>query len=185
MASQRVSNIGRIVDTLVLGGVVIVTGLFHDGAILRWLICLILSISIIEIGTTIVERIYQRSGIYRIKNPSAEIMPILHWPHRGVWAIWAELVVLQTAIVLIFLLSASGRELILVVGTTVSIDAGGLFIGKLARKLGLGTPVRALRNLSPNKTYTGYLGELIFGFVAGTTIVYLFGLLRDLSLIQI
>ena len=181
MASQRVSNIGRIVDTLVLGGVVIVTGLFHGGAILRWLICLILCISIIEIGTTIVERIYQRSGIYRIKNPSAEIMPILHWPHRGVWAIWAELVVLQTAIVLIFLLSASGRELILVVGTTVSIDAGGLFIGKLTRKLGLGTSVRVLRNLSPNKTYTGYLGELIFGFVAGTTIVYMFGLRRDMA----
>ena len=38
MTSQKVSNIGRIVDTLVLGGVVIVTGLFRQGELLRWLI---------------------------------------------------------------------------------------------------------------------------------------------------
>lgn len=181
MASQRVSNIGRIVDTLVLGGVVIATGLFQNGALLRWLICLILSISILEIATTIIERIFQCRGICHIKHLEAETKPIPNWPHRGVWAIWAELIVLQVAIVLVFLLDASGRELILVVSTTVSIDAGGLFVGKLTRKFSIGTPVHMLRNLSPNKTYTGYLGELIFGFVAGTTIVYMFGLRRDMA----
>ena len=77
MASQRVSNIGRIVDTLVLGGVVIATGLFQNGALLRWLICLILSISILEIATTIIERIFQRRGIYHIKQPLVGIIDFL------------------------------------------------------------------------------------------------------------
>ena len=183
MTSQKVSNIGRIVDTLVLGGVVIVTGLFRQGELLRWLICVIFTISIFEIVNTVVERCYQRRGIYRMKDLADCKQPLLRWPHRGVWMIWTELVVLQIAIISVFLSRATGRELILVVGTTVSIDAGGLFIGKWLKKLGITKPVHALKNLSPNKTYAGYLGELIFGFVAGATIVYVFGLNKDLPVI--
>ena len=99
MASQKVSNIGRIVDTLVLGGVVIVTGLFRQGELLRWLICVIFTISMLEIVNTIVERCYQRRGIYRTKDLTDGKQPLLRWPHRGVWMIWAELLVLQIAII--------------------------------------------------------------------------------------
>ncbi len=182
MTSQKVSNIGRIVDTLVLGGVVIVTGLFRQGELLRWLICVIFTISMLEIANTIIERCYQRREFPNEGLANCE-QPLLRWPHRGVWMIWAELAVLQIAIISVFLSRATGRELILVVGTTVSIDAGGLFIGKWLKKLGISKPVHALKNLSPNKTYAGYLGELIFGFIAGATIVYVFGLHKDLPVI--
>ncbi len=180
MTSQRVSNIDRIIDTLALGLIVVVSGLFLGGALLKWLITFAIFMSMSELAISVIERNYQRRGIYHTKLLKSEDHPLKPWPHRGVGAIWAEFIILLLASMSVFFNPATGRELILIIGVTVSLDAGGLFIGKLLKQFGMGRTVGILKNLSPNKTYAGYLGEIIFGFTAGIALVYIFGLQKDL-----
>lgn len=183
MALQRVSNIERIIDTLALGLIVVVSGLFHGGALLKWLISFAIFMSILELAVSVTERNYQRRGIYRLEELKSGDKPLRPWPHRGVGAIWAEFIILLLASISVFFSPATGRELILIVGITVSIDAGGLFAGKLLKRFGMGHTVGVLKNLSPNKTYAGYFGEIIFGLCAGIVIVYIFGITKDLTTI--
>lgn len=168
-------RIGTMVfDTVMLAICVIAAGLFYDGSILKSMICFILTMSILEIAATICGR------CYHIQPRTKGVKHSLNWPDKGVGAIWLEFFILQMAIVAMFCSRATGRELIMVIGTTVSIDAGGLLVGKASRQLGLSKPLKLLKNVSPNKTLAGYIGEIVFGMSVGITVVYIFNIQKDL-----
>jgi phosphatidate cytidylyltransferase len=134
-------------DTLILSALVVVLALYTDGTLLRVGISCCILLAIVEIW------------LAKCKNKllSATAHDLFYF----------EIAVLFLALVVALEYEMTGEEWILVIGMTVATDAGGLAFG---RAIG-GEKVPLLGNISPNKTYVGYIGEALCSWVVGIMII--------------
>ncbi len=168
MKNKTVKTGIRIVDTLGLSLLVLLTGLWHNGAMLRWLMCFCVVFSIAEIVAVMVHQM--RTDFSDVNATLSEMHELDR--HIPWYSTMTEIVILVLTSVVLFLTRASGRQLILCVGAAVATDASGLMFGKFFRKTKLGKTVKMLKYISPNKTYMGYVGEFIGGYAVMALIVY-------------
>ncbi len=137
-------------DTILLAILVIVASLCLNAIPIRVIFCCCIVMAIIEIAS---------ARLRRQPNIAYYDFSLLEIAALGVAFVFAADAPLL------------GKEWIYVIGITVASDAGGLAFGKIAgwHKVGF------LANVSPNKSYAGYLGELICSILAGITIILIFG----------
>ena len=142
-------------DTAVIAFLVVIFAIYTDGLPLRIGIGLCLILSILEIGLA--------------KRVHGSATPLAHTMHHY------EISILIIACFLVLGYDFVGAEWILIIGVTMSADAGGLAFGKA---LG-GEKVSFLSTISPNKTYAGYIGEALCSWVVGMMIVLIFDIEID------
>lgn len=137
----------EIVDTLVICTIYAVTALIGSALIFRLFIGFCFVMAIVEI---FVNSLYVDEG----KN------------HCGAFNVLMT-IILGVAIYLLFQKKMTSEQYVLWIGAVTAADACGLFFGKL---FGSKRPFFS-KNISPNKTYAGYIGEIVGSIAAGWIII--------------
>ena len=141
------------IDTLIICAVVFFSAIILGSEPLRWILMASLMMAVIELLTTSVHTIGCHTREYLYFN--------------GFMA-----VILLLAVCLVFVKHLTWQQYVLCLGLVMASDAGGLFFGRL---FGKKRPFFS-KNLSPNKTWVGYLGELITTWTFGWLGLFILGL---------
>ena len=156
---QKVSVETKIIDTLFLGIVVVISAYILNSALLRWLMELGFVLSLGEIFLTVyIKRDSLKPVIFGILPKKSHYILIISF-------------LITLASIALFLFTPKPNEFVLFFGAIISADAGGLFFGKF---FGKSRPWFS-RRLSPNKTWVGYFGEFATCWTVCTLIILIFG----------
>jgi len=140
-------------DTLIICAIIFVSSIIWDAEPLRWILIAALLMAVIELLTTSVHILGQHTKEFLYFN--------------GFMAMF-----LLLAACLVFFKHLSWQQYVLCLGLIMASDAGGLFFGRL---FGKKRPFFS-KKLSPNKTWAGYLGELITTWTFGWLGLFMLGL---------
>ena len=149
----------KIFDTLFLAIVIVITSYVFESALLRWLMELGFVMSLGELFLTAYT-----------KRQDLNDFPHHIFPKESHYIIITNCII-AIASVCIFFVEPEPREYILFFAAVISADAGGLFFGRL---FGHNHHPWFSRNLSPNKTWMGYLGEFIVSWSISALVIYIF-----------
>ena len=140
-------------DTLIICAIIFVSSIIWDAEPLRWILIAALLMAVIELLTTSVHTLGQHTKEFLYFD--------------GFMAMF-----LLLAACLVFFKHLSWQQYVLCLGLIMASDAGGLFFGRL---FGKKRPFFS-KKLSPNKTWGGYLGELITTWTFGWLGLFMLGL---------
>lgn len=138
----------EIVDTLVICTIYVVTALIGGALIFRLFIGFCFVMAIVEIFV---------NSLYADEDRN----------HCEAFFNTLMTIILGVAIYLLFQKKMTGEQYVLWIGTVTAADACGLFFGRL---FGSRRPFFS-KNVSPNKTYAGYIGEIVGSIAAGWIII--------------
>lgn len=148
----------EVVDTILICFTFFITSIVFEAWLFKLVIGACFAISILEIFVTSIHS--KRS--YDCDNAVAcSVMSLA----------------LTIALVMLFMNPLTWKEYLLWIGVVTASDASGLFVGRL---FGTHRPFFS-KNISPNKTYEGYLGEMMGSILIGFVIVIILDMPLSLS----